>query len=207
VNEFGYGLAFVTGLFGALHCIGMCSGLAAGCFVGRLPRWRGILSYHGLRILTYTGFGVAGALAGRVLVQNGLTGKFQGLLMLAAGALISLMAVRMILGRATLPRSLLHYLPLPMGVVNGLIPCSLVFSVALKAAATADPLRAGGLMLAFGLGTLPTLAALSWSGSVLGVWATGIWARLAGLALLALGLWTVWEAWVFWDVMRGLANG
>jgi sulfite exporter TauE/SafE len=207
MNDFGYGLAFITGLFGALHCIGMCAGLAGGCFVGRLPRWRGLLSYHGLRILTYTAFGVAGALAGQVLVQNGLTGKFQGLLMLAAGSLICLMGARLALGRPTLPRGLLHYLPLPMGVVNGLVPCSLVFSVAIKAAASADPLRAAGLMLAFGLGTLPTLLALSWSGSTLGVLATGPWARLAGATLLALGLWTVWEAWIFWDVMRGLANG
>jgi sulfite exporter TauE/SafE len=207
MKEFGYGLAFATGLFGALHCLGMCSGLAGGCFVGRLPRLRGILMYHGLRILTYGLLGMAGALAGRVLVQSGLLGKGQGLLMLGAGALISLMGLRLSLGRSTLPRAALHFLPLPMGVVNGLVPCSLVFSVAVKAAASADPLNAAGLMLAFGVGTLPTMATVSWTGSLIGVHLRGPWGRLAGLGVAALGLWTLWEAWVFWDVMRGLANG
>jgi sulfite exporter TauE/SafE len=81
-----------------------------------------------------------------------------------------------------------------------------VFSVAVKAVATADPIRAGALMAAFGLGTLPTMAAVSTLGGVVGTRARGLAARLAGFSVIALGLWTLYEGLVFYDIMRGLSN-
>ena len=36
--------------------------------------------------------------------------------------------------------------------------------------------------------------------------AQGLFARLAGLTVVALGLWTLYEGWVFFDIMRGLSN-
>ena len=72
--EFDLFLAFTTGLAGAYHCLGMCGGLAAGYFSGH--GWRHKLlpqiSYHGMRILTYTLLGMTGALLGRVLVLSGM---------------------------------------------------------------------------------------------------------------------------------------
>jgi sulfite exporter TauE/SafE len=93
------------------------------------------------------------------------------------------------------------------GLLNGLVPCSLVFSVALKAAATADPLRAGLLMGAFGLGTLPAMAAVSLAGGAVGARARGVLARLAAAAVIALGAWTLYEGVTFFHIMRGLASG
>lgn len=206
--EFGYGLAFITGLFGALHCLGMCGGLAGGCAVGygsRRPLWS-LLQYHGGRILLYTVWGVAGALAGRVLVQTGLAGKVQGLLMIGSGLLVIGIGARMVSrpsGPTVSPR---FHLPILGGVLNGLVPCSLLFSVAIQAAAGADPVRAGLLMLSFGLGTLPTMATVSALGGLSGQWARGPWAALAGLAVAGLGIWTAWEGWTFYDIMRGLAD-
>ena len=92
------------------------------------------------------------------------------------------------------------------GALNGMVPCSLILSIAIKAAATGDPLEAGLLMLAFGLGTLPTMGLVSLAGQAIGRGARGLFARLAGLAVAALGLWTLYEGWVFYDVMRGLAS-
>jgi hypothetical protein len=227
-GELTLALAFATGLFGAFHCLGMCSGIAGGFFVHyqRAPRLIAVLAYHGARVLMYTILGVAGAAAGRVLVQTGLVGKGQGILMMAAGLLIlglGLDLLGLLPGRrrrdreqvrtggtevrltaGTPPRRL--WLPVLAGGLNGLVPCSLVFSVAVKAAATADPLRAGLVMAAFGLGTLPTMAAVSWGGALVGEKARGVFNRLAGLLVIALGLWTLYEGIVFFDVMRGLAN-
>jgi sulfite exporter TauE/SafE len=221
-------LAFATGLLGALHCLGMCSGIAGGFFVHR-GRGRGadclapVLAYHGSRILVYTVLGVAGAAAGRVLVQTGLIGKGQGVLMMAAGALIVLFGLRLLgllprgwgkggpsgtgqTGVRLLPATGRGWPPVLAGVLNGFVPCGLVFSVAVKAAATADPLRAGLLMGAFGLGTLPTMALVSLTGAVIGARARGLLAMLAGLLVLALGIWTFYEGLVFFDIMRGLGN-
>jgi sulfite exporter TauE/SafE len=228
-GEFSYLLAFTTGLLGAFHCLGMCGGLAAGYFAGHgaghgwqrklLPQ----LGYHGMRIALYVLLGTLGAALGRVLVQSGFVGKGQGLLMILAGIAVMIIG----LGLTGLlpwwrrkpcpggscrtirfeerPR-LRHRLPLLAGTVNGLVPCSLVFSVALKAIATADPLQSGLLMLCFGLGTLPTMALVTTAGATAGALSRGAVEKLTGAVVVLLGAWTLYEGIVFYDIMRGLAS-
>jgi hypothetical protein len=222
--EYGVALAFSAGLFGGLHCLGMCSGLAGGLFAhyGLARRGLPVLAYHGARILTYVILGALGALLGRVLVQTGLFGKGQGLLMILAGLVVTVLGVRLLdllprRGPASAKKTLATAVvapprppslatPLAAGVVNGLVPCSLVFSVAIKAAATADPGRAALLMLAFGLGTLPMMLTVSLAGAAWGSSPHRLGRRLAGVAVIALGLWTLYEGLVFFDVMRGLGD-
>lgn len=220
-TELGYGLAFATGVSGAFHCLGMCSGINVGLFVryGRFPALLPVLSFHAVRIGVYTLLGVIGALLGRVLVQTGLVGKAQGILLVFAGALVVLLGIQMSargVAGASVVRSEVRVapptkkgaraMPLIGGLLNGLVPCSLVFSVAVKAAASAEPLHAALLMLAFGAGTLPAMGALSLLGSLIGTRVRGAIARLAGLGVVLLGLWTLYEGLVFYDVMRGLAD-
>jgi len=226
MNEFGYALAFVTGLLGAGHCLGMCSGLAGGVAVhqGWWGRPGPLLAYHATRIGTYVVLGAAGAGLGRVLVQSGWLGKSQGLLMITAGLVIIALGLGVAGGlprlagagrrpeRGTptavklLPAWRVRLLPVAGGLVNGMVPCSLVFSVAVKATATADPLRAGLLMACFGLGTLPAMAAVTAFGGWTGFRARGVARRLAGVIVVAVGAWTVYEGVVFYQVMRGLAS-
>ena len=97
--------------------------------------------------------------------------------------------------------------PLLMGTLNGLVPCSLVFSVAIKAATLADPGRAALFMFVFGLGTLPMMVAVTWAGAASGARISGHFARLAGGLVVLMGLWTLYEGYLFFDIMRGLANG
>ncbi len=222
--ELTLAMAFATGLFGALHCLGMCGGLAGGFFVQRQVQSRLApqLQYHASRILTYVLLGMAGAWAGRSLAQTGLTGKVQGILMIGAGLLILVLGLRMLLAlpqqasrtpthglevRLESKPRLARPWPLLLGTLNGLVPCSLVFSIALKAAATGDPGRAGLLMLAFGLGTLPMMAAVTGLGAFIGARLRDLSARIAGGLVAALGLWTCYEGYLFFDIMRGLANG
>jgi sulfite exporter TauE/SafE len=222
-GEFGYLLAFTTGLFGAPHCLGMCSGLAGGVFVhqGLVRRGLPAVLYHGARVATYVVLGVAGGLLGRVVVQSGAFGKAQGLLMIAAGVVIVILGLGLLgllpfaqparcrlAGPAHAPTSARFPLLAPAlaGLGNGLVPCSLVFSVAIKAGATANPLEAGTLMLAFGLGTVPTMLGVSLLGGALGGAARGIYLKVAGALVVLLGAWTLYEGVVFYDVMRGLAD-
>ena len=223
--ELTLAMAFATGLFGALHCLGMCGGLAGGFFVQRQvqPRLAPQFIYHASRLFIYALLGMAGAWAGRSLAQTGLTGKAQGILMMGAGLLILVLGLRMFLARPRRPsqaptrglevrlepmtRPPRPWSPLLFGTLNGLIPCSLVFSIALKAVATGDPGRAGLLMLAFGLGTLPMMAAVTGFGAFVGARARDFSARIAGGLVAILGLWTLYEGYSFFDIMRGLANG
>lgn len=224
-GEFTYALAFITGLLGAGHCLGMCSGLAGG-FAAHQNNWRRplpLLTYHGSRIAVYVLLGALGAVLGRTLVQTGALGKFQGQLIILAGVVIIVLGLGIAgllpqlaprrcsnhttaqpLRRMALWRQRLA--PMLAGVVNGLVPCSLVFSVAIRATATADPLHAGLLMLCFGLGTLPAMGAVTALAGVIGWRAQGLAQRLAGVAVIALGAWTVYEGVIFYQVMSGLAN-
>ncbi|GAB4293434.1 MAG: sulfite exporter TauE/SafE family protein [Thiohalomonadaceae bacterium] len=225
-GEFTYALAFLTGLLGAGHCLGMCSGLAGG-FAAHQGGWRHplpLLTYHGSRIVVYVLLGSLGAALGRVLVQTGVLGKVQGQLIIVAGLVIIVLGLGIagllpwlapkrcatdnntvqVLRR--LPRWRQRLAPLVAGVLNGLVPCSLVFSVAIRATATADPLRAGLLMLCFGLGTLPVMATITAVSGHIGHRVQGFAQRLAGVAVIVLGAWTVYEGVIFYQVMSGLAN-
>jgi sulfite exporter TauE/SafE len=223
-GEASYLLAFTAGLFGAPHCLGMCTGLAGGFFVhqGLVRKGLPAVLYHAGRVATYVVLGVAGALLGRVLVQSGAFGKGQGLLMIAAGLVVIVLGLGLlgVLPRVRparcrapsrgvalsppRPRSLVT--PLLAGIGNGLVPCSLVFSVAIKASTVASPLEAAGLMLVFGLGTVPAMLGVSLLGGSLGNALRGVRLRAAGLVVVALGAWTLYEGVVFYDVMRGLGN-
>ena len=223
-GEFTFALAFATGLFGSFHCIGMCGGINGGFTLdySRGNRLYSLFAYHGTRIFTYTLFGVIGALLGRAVVQTGIIGKTQGVLMILAGIVVVLLGLNLLgllrwskLDRpyprpikfsAKPPLFKTSFNPWLAGLLNGLVPCSLVFSIAVQAAVTADPLRAGLLMLAFGAGTLPSMLGISLLGSTIGSHLRGNLARLAGVTVILLGLWTIYEGATFFDIMRGLAN-
>lgn len=226
-GEFGYLLAFSTGLTGALHCLGMCGSFAGGYFAGHgwqrrlLPQ----ITYHGVRIATYMALGVSGAVIGRVVAQSGIVGKGQGLLMILAGLLImvtglgltgrvpGLMRARScdrdghcrVVKFGDRPASA-RLFPGLAGLLNGLVPCSLVFGVALRAAATGQPQEAALLMLSFGLGTLPTMGLVTALGASIGHWGSTRVPLITGITVMLLGAWTLYEGAVFFDIMRGLAS-
>jgi sulfite exporter TauE/SafE len=226
--EFSYALAFATGLFGAFHCLGMCSGLAGGFFAGY--GWQHslipLISYHGSRIAVYSVLGITGAILGHVIVQTGIVGKGQGLLMILSGILIVLIGLYLLIQAISIkPKSACgknqheqtirffdkttrpgQITPFLGGIFNGLVPCSLVFSVAIKAASTANPIHAGLLMLSFGAGTLPTMATVSTVGVLLSQRMKGLFAIFLAVSVISLGFWTIYEGWTFYDIMRGLAN-
>ena len=71
-----------------------------------------------------------------------------------------------------------------LGVALGFLPCGFLYAALAAAAATADPLRGGLAMLAFGLGTVPALVLVGIAGQATGrVWQRAT-ARLAPAVLL-----------------------
>jgi sulfite exporter TauE/SafE len=227
-GEFGYAAAFLTGLLGAGHCLGMCSGLAGGVPVHQgWSRPITTLSYHGSRLAVYVVMGTLGATLGRTLVQTGMLGKLQGQLMILAGLVILVLGLGVagLLPWATprrggargrgetkvappeiRPQRPQGLTPALAGLCNGLVPCSLVFSVATRATATADPAQAALLMLSFGLGTIPVMGTATALGGRIGRRARAQGRRLAGGIVVALGAWTLYEGVIFYQVMRGLSD-
>ena len=175
--------AFLLGLAGSLHCVGMCGPLALA--LPRPPRHllAGRLLYNLGRTLTYAGMGLLFGGLGQTLLmagwQRGLS-IATGLLILAyllsgwlgrgrwsleSAALRLLAPVQRALGRLlqrTSPGGLLT-----IGLLNGLLPCGLVYVALAGAAATGTPAGGALFMAVFGLGTSPMMLAIALAGPAL----------------------------------------
>ena len=84
-----------------------------------------------------------------------------------------------------------HAAPLAFGVLNGFLPCPLVYAMVAQAASTADALSGLLTTVAFGLGTFPTMLAVGGVGRLLAPHWRQRGVRLAGSFILALGLITI----------------
>lgn len=192
--------AFVLGLAGAGHCLGMCGGIASALSMGKQSSLGTILAYHSGRIASYTALGalvglLTGSLhfaswalalrylAGFLLIAMGLYigNWWRGLAKLEqVGAIIWRPVQR--LGAKCLPvRHWGHGLAL--GLCWGLMPCGLIYSSLAWAATAQSPLESASLMLVFGLGTLPAMLATS-----LGAQQLQAFLRRRGLKILVASL-------------------
>lgn len=211
--EFSLTAAFLVGLLGGGHCIGMCGGIVGAVTMtlpGSKPKLPFVLAYNLGRIGSYTLAGIiAGAvgassfflehvlpvekvlyaLASLMLVLLGLylAGIWRVLTRLEAlgGRLWQHLQPysKRLLPVRTLSQSLL------LGVLWGWLPCGLVYSVLVAAVASGNPWQGGLLMLAFGLGTLPTLLAMGMTAVRLKYLLQNLWfRRLSGLLIAGFGL-------------------
>ena len=87
---FDYGLAFMAGVLGSGHCLGMCGALVSGYFMNSGPSksYLPYFAYQMARILVYTLVGFAAAALGFVLVSSGVFGKVQSILQMIIGAVV-----------------------------------------------------------------------------------------------------------------------
>lgn len=94
IAEFSYWLAFMTGILGSGHCLGMCGGLVSSFFIrlGAKGFWP-YLAYHGARVGIYTIVGFIAASLGAVLISTGQFGKLQGVLQIVAGIVVILLGL------------------------------------------------------------------------------------------------------------------
>jgi len=174
-----FGIALALGLLGSLHCAAMCGPLMLALPVtpgGPARFFAGRVIYQIGRVTTYVILGVAAGLVGKSLYLAGL----QRWLCIALGVAIltgffiskkvalSMPVIRLVgrlkeLMSAQLRQRSFRSLSL-LGMLNGLLPCGLVY-VALAGAVSAGNILAGtGFMAVFGLGTLPTMLGISLSG-------------------------------------------
>ena len=208
--------AFLAGLVGSAHCLGMCGGMS-GLFAlhssvrglhRQLPM---ALVYNAGRLASYAilGFAVAAAgsrfagltpalgkpvrlIAGAVIILIGLQIAFNfralGFLERMGGAAwshVSPLAGRL-LPVTSLPRAL------GLGLLWGLIPCGLVYSVLLVAATRTRAVDGALVMLAFGAGTTPAMLLTGLGAARLAQLMQDRRTRLgAGLLIVSLGILTL----------------
>lgn len=173
--------ALLTGLLGSVHCLGMCAGIS-GLFAvsadvaslrSPLPR---AVTYNSGRVASYVLLGALVAGFGHRIVAAvpGIAVPVR----LISGAIIVLIGVQVALGWRLLnpvermgsvlwsglapiatrlvPATTLRR-AFGLGLVWGWLPCGLVYSVLLIAAASLNPVDGAMIMFAFGVGTMPAM--------------------------------------------------
>jgi len=155
-------VAFTLGLFGSLHCVGMCGPLAiAFSYKKENTRPQNIyaaLSYNLGRTVTYSFLGLLfGALGSFLFVVD-----LQKMASILLGILLIISFVFTLdLDRILSQHILLKDYYIKVRKVNGLLPCGLVYLAMAGAIATGSLTGGVTFMFIFGLGTIPMLFALS----------------------------------------------
>ena len=174
---------FLIGLVGSLHCIGMCGPIAIAIPVFSESKFivmLGRVAYNFGRIATYTLLGALFGLFGNRLVLFGLQQNLSiiiGVLIVVyillpgkAKAYITNSYISRKINEAF--RSLFGSLlskksnsPLfVIGMLNGLLPCGLVYMGIAGATASGSFYSGAAFMAMFGLGTFPIMLATSFAG-------------------------------------------
>jgi len=173
-------VAFTLGLFGSLHCVGMCGPLAlAFCDEeedSTVKRLHSAVSYNLGRTFTYAMLGLIFGLLGSFLVvvdmQKGIS-IVLGILLVLSFVLSydldqkinGLPAMRRFYDRLRRGISNMYgrakqYHPFSLGAMNGLLPCGLVYLALAGAIASGSLWNGMAFMTLFGLGTVPIMVAL-----------------------------------------------
>ena len=215
--------AFLVGLLGGVHCVGMCGGIVAALSAG-LPRERRttlraqlplLLGYNVGRIAGYTLLGALMGALGLVALQflplhvtQRALYALAAVFMVALGLYLGgwwqgLNGVERLVARLwrlvePVGRRLLPVRTAPqslaVGLVWALLPCGLVYSVLVWAVGSGGPLAGAALMLAFGLGTLPNLLGMGLLAGAAARLGEQVWLRrAAGLVVLGFGLHALWQ--------------
>ncbi len=174
MHTFTFIMALTMGLAGSLHCAGMC-----GPIMWVLPfhtmtgirKWYTIILYHLGRISVYAGLGVL-----LFSFRSAFNPQIQQYISIGAGALLLIAGLLSFLpGRSIrlpwsgfIQRQLTRFLAQPntwtlaiAGILNGLLPCGLVYMALAAAINAPSAVQAAGLMYIFGAGTLPILISIT----------------------------------------------
>lgn len=234
-NEISLIAAFMTGLLGSLHCVGMCGGIVGALGMSlpaetRTRLWRLLpyqLLYNSGRILSYTLAGALIAWLGSETTshfdQSGSSvGKWlSGLFMIALGFYIA--GWWQLLGILERAGSHLwkylqplgqHFLPVNnplqafgLGLIWGWLPCGMVYAMLAFALSSQDIVQGARIMLAFGLGTLPMLFLMGGAASRLSDFVHRPLVRqLAGTLILLFGLYSLFAPGAH-DHHNGMGSG
>jgi hypothetical protein len=216
--------AFVVGLLGGVHCVGMCGGIVAALTFGLPPERRSalggllpyLLAYNAGRIVSYAAAGAIMGAAGVLLAGFLPVEVAQRALLVVAALFMVAMGLYLAgwwrglarleaaggalwrriepLGRGLMPVRRPGQ-AFALGLLWGWLPCGLVYSVLVWAVSSGSALQGMLLLLAFGLGTLPNLLAMGAAAGLVARYAREPWVRAtAGALVVAFGLYTLWSA-------------
>lgn len=162
-------LAFLTGLFGSMHCVGMCGAIAL-----TLPSrtFFGNLLYNVGRIFSYTLIGFLFGSFGKGLNLIGVQQYISiglGIVIIVAVFIPYLFKFSFLDKSFTKFKQLFtpffkrknYFSLLMIGILNGFLPCGLIYLAIIGSVVMAEPLEGALYMFLFGVGTLPMMLSLT----------------------------------------------
>jgi sulfite exporter TauE/SafE len=217
-----YAAALLAGLAASGHCLGMCGGIAGALAMRRPDATFGAkvghaLAYNLSRVASYAIAGALAGLLGRTLLKAVDVAPLSVALRVLAGLVMLAAAGRLLFGwrlldpleaaGAGLWRRVTPWAgrrsrqggiagAVGLGLAWGWLPCGMTYSMLLLAATTASAATGAGVMLAFGLGTLPSMvtATVAFERMARTLGARATLRNVAGALLLGFGLWTAGNA-------------
>lgn len=178
--------AFILGLLGSLHCVGMCGPIAFMLPVDRSNSFKKVSQialYHIGRLFTYSFIGLCFGLVGKSLYIFGIQQRLSiviGMIMIVIVLLphktlstynfskpIFKFISRIKNGLGTALKKKTPDTFLTIGFLNGFLPCGLVYMAVFGAIATGDILQGSLYMLLFGIGTIPLMTTAIYLGKFL----------------------------------------
>jgi sulfite exporter TauE/SafE len=198
--------AFFMGLFGSIHCAVMCGPLLLAIQGSQELTWKIALNklfYQVGRILTYGIFGIVLGLVGKIASiqgwQMGLS-LFTGIILLIIG-LVQLFKIKnegfiKLQMRFVQPIAKImgRWLYRPggsffAGVLNGILPCGMLYMAAAAAMNTSSSLTSFYFMIMFGLGTLPLLLVFSFLGNFIRTYFKMNFSKWLPFLYILMGIW------------------
>jgi sulfite exporter TauE/SafE len=175
------------GLIGSFHCIGMCGPIIVALPLKKhtlISKISGALLYNSGRVLTYSVLGILFGMLGRGIRLAGFqqwTSILLGVAMIISvlfpfffrekitiGNLFSGFSARLIIRLRKLFTDRSYFSLLMIGLLNGLLPCGLVY-IAIAGAISSGTVLTGTLfMMLFGIGTIPLLLVATLAGDAIG---------------------------------------
>lgn len=219
--ETAYLLALTTGLLGGFgHCIGMCGPIVASYTFARAPEGNAPLPraltphmlYNAGRILTYALIGLGMGLTGSFANVAGKIAGIQNIIAICSGFFMIIMGLNITGAAGSAGWIEKHNMPflraarrviawpspfrfIPLGLLLGLLPCGLSYTVFIAAAGTGSAVKGMITASLFGIGTLPALLLFGAVVSALSArlrgrlyWTGGVVVIIMGLSFLFQGL-------------------
>jgi len=201
-------IGFLMGLIGSVHCIGMCGPLVMALPISHqsnFQKWVSILLYHFGKMSSY-------ALLGIILGYFGSSFPFYGMqahLSIVMGSIMlfyvlyvfilksnwaplffksNIIYTAIIKKMGSLFKSKNRAVFYLIGILNGLLPCGMIYVALTSALATQNILQGGLIMVFFGLGTMPALIMVAIAGQYFGVVFRNKIQKLLPVLILSMGV-------------------
>jgi len=214
-------LAFASGIFSSLHCVGMCGPVVMGCIAprpvqislagntGAVASKASAISPHLLynsgRVISYSVIGMAAGFIGSAAL---LSPRLQSAFGIAFGSVMIVMALFQMNiypkffhkeKKNSIPQRIFSSIKgsnaseakFLIGFLTPLLPCGLLYGMAAHAAASSSPVTGAMEMGAFAFGSVPALLVTGLASGMIGTRIRKFGTTFAAILLIAMGLLTI----------------